>query len=57
MDLSTILEAFGYIGSGLQLGADLAGVSVSLASWIASAFSWVSANLQGIIDLVGGLVG
>ena len=57
MDLSTLLEAFGYIGSGMQLAVDFVQVGVDGAGWIASAFSWVSENLQGIIDLVGSLAG
>ena len=56
MDLGTLLEGFGYIGSGMQL-IDLFQVSLDGAGWIASAFSWISENLQGIIDLVSGLAG
>ncbi|MBQ6265637.1 MAG: hypothetical protein IJK60_09345 [Clostridia bacterium] len=55
MELSTLLEGFGYIGSGLQLIVDLFQVGLDGTGWIASAFSWVSENLQGIIDLVGSL--
>jgi hypothetical protein len=57
MELSTLLEGLGYIGSGMQLIVDLVQVNVDGAGWIASAFTWVSENLQGIIDLVGSLAG
>ena len=57
MDLGTLLEGFGYIGSGMQFIVDLFQVSLDGAGWIASAFSWISENLQGIIDLVSGLAG
>lgn len=57
MDLGTLLEGFGYIGSGMQLIVDLFQVSLDGAGWISSAFSWISENLQGIIDLVSGLAG
>ena len=57
MELSTLLEGLGYIGSGMQLIVDLVQINVDGAGWIASAFTWVSENLQGIIDLVGSLAG
>ena len=57
MDLESLLEGFGYIGSGMQLIVDLLQVHLDGAGWIASAFSWVSENLQGIIDLMGKLAG
>ena len=57
MDLGALLEGFGYIGSGLQMLVDLVQVSLDGAGWIASAFSWVSENLQGIIDLLGSIAG
>jgi len=57
MDLASILEGLGYLGSGMQLIVDLVQVSVDGAGWIASAFSWISENLQGIIDLVGSVAG
>ncbi len=57
MDLAPILEGLGYLGSGMQLIVDLVQVSVDGAGWIASAFSWISENLQGIIDLVGSVAG
>ena len=57
MDLGALLEGFGYIGSGLQLLVDLVQVNLDGAGWIASAFSWVSENLQGIIDLLGSIAG
>ncbi len=57
MELASILEGFGYIGSGLQLLVDLVQVNLDGAGWIASAFSWVSENLQGIIDLLGSVAG
>ena len=57
MDLSTLLESFGYIGSFMQLIVDLVQVNVDGAGWIASAFTWISENLQGIIDLVGSIAG
>ncbi|MBQ6467618.1 MAG: hypothetical protein IJJ61_06710 [Clostridia bacterium] len=57
MDLGTLLEGFGYIGSGMQLIVDLLQVHLDGAGWIASAFSWVSENLQGIIDLVAKIAG
>lgn len=57
MGLSTILEGFGYIGSGLQLIVDLLQVNLDGAGWIASAFSWISENLQGIIDLISSIAG
>ena len=57
MDLGTLLEGFGYIGSGMQLIVDLLQVHLDGAGWIASAFFWVSENLQGIIDLVAKIAG
>ncbi|MBR4451266.1 MAG: hypothetical protein IKS39_05470 [Clostridia bacterium] len=57
MDLETMLESFGYIGSGMQLIVDLFQVHLDGAGWIASAFSWVSENLQGIIDLIAKISG
>ncbi len=57
MDLAPVLEGLGYLGSGMQLIVDLVQVSVDGAGWIASAFSWISENLQGIIDLVGSVAG
>ena len=57
MDLATFLEGLGYLGSGMQLIVDLVQVNVDGAGWIASAFSWISENLQGIIDLIGSVAG
>ena len=57
MDLGTLLESFGYIGSGMQLIVDLFQVHLDGAGWIASAFSWVSENLQGIIYLIAKISG
>lgn len=57
MDLASLLEGFGYIGSGLQLIVDLFQVNLDGAGWIASAFSWVSENLQGILDLMSKFAG
>lgn len=57
MDFGAILEAFGYLGSGLQMAVDFVQVTIDGAGWLASAFSWISENLQGIIDLLGGVIG
>ncbi|MBR2732259.1 MAG: hypothetical protein IKD72_09800 [Clostridia bacterium] len=57
MDLGTLFEGFGYIGSGLQMIVDLFQVGLDGAGWVASAFSWISENLQGIIDLIGAIAG
>ena len=57
MAFASILEGLGYLGSGMQLIVDLVQVSVDGAGWIASAFSWISENLQGIIDLFSSLAG